>query len=427
MSYSNYHLFQYLFNIYFVSIFMNTTEKQSRESPIIHELIDNNIGLHAYIVIDTLRNGNSCGGVRISDDITLEEIKALAHAMTLKYCFLKVNTGGAKAGIVLPQNCTQEKRQKILEAFGRNASLILGKKTYIPWTDLNSNVDDIATIMNAAGCEFHGIPDSSYFTALTVASAVKAAYETKDIEISTASVIIEGFGAVGMNLASELGKWGVKIVGVSTVNGALYDMHGLDINRLVELQRRYKDDLIRHYGTEPLERKELLLEMETDILIPCARPWSINSTNMKKIKAKMIVPGANIPLTSEAEEFLHQKGILCLPDFVCNIGGVCGINLFNYGNSIPRVYRFIMDEFGQLVKELILKSEKEHCLPSELAKKVAEKNCNVINLKYKSSNHVSQIFPKLLFEIFPSLRGWNLIQNQRKLFNENIRLIKEQC
>jgi glutamate dehydrogenase (NAD(P)+) len=286
---------------------------------------------------------------------------------------------------------------------------------------MNSNVDDIATIMNAAGCEFHGISDSAYFTALTVASAVKAACEVKDLEISTSSVIIEGLGSVGMNLASILGKWGVKIVGVSTVKGALYDINGLDINRLIELKKQYKDDLIHHYGIEPIEQKELLHEMETDILVPCARTWSINSTNMKKIKSKMIVPGANVPLTEEAEVFLHQKGILCVPDFVCNSGGVFGTSLFNQGNSKRRVYRFIMDDFGQLVKELILKSIKEHCLPSEVAKKVSEKNCNANNLgiQYKSPIH--------FFQFIPILRGWSFIKNQRKVLNENIRLIKEEC
>jgi glutamate dehydrogenase/leucine dehydrogenase len=126
-------------------------------------------------------------------------------------------------------------------------------------------------------------------------------------------------------------------------------------------------------------------------------------------------------LTTEAEEFLHQKGILCLPDFVCNSGGVCGTSLFNYGNRKSRVHRFIMNEFGQLVKEIVSKSIKEHCLPSEVAKKVSEKNCNANNLgiQHKSSIHI--------FKIIPILRGWIFIHNQRKVFKENIRLIKEQC
>lgn len=406
---------------------MDSIEKPSGELPIIHEFVDDNIGLHAYIVIDSFKNESSCGGVRIVEDVTLEEIKAMAHAMTLKYCFLKVNTGGAKAGIILPKDCTQQKRKEILEVFGRNASSILKKRTYVPWTDLNSNCDDISIIMKAAGCEFHGISDSSYFTALTIASSVKAACETNDRDISSVSVIIEGFGSVGMNLASELDKLRVKIVGVSTVKGALYDINGLNVQRLVELKKRYNDDCIYQYGIEPLERKELLLEKETDILVPCARPWSINSMNMKKIKAKMIVPGANVPLTREAEEYLHQKGVLCLPDFVCNIGGVCGISLFDSGNSIPKVYRLIMNEFGQLVKELILKSTKKHYLPSEVAIKVAEENCNAMKGEYKSSNHSLQMFAKFIYRIFPVLQGWIFIQNQRRLFYQNIRLILELC
>lgn len=411
---------------------MDNAEKQSRTQPILHEFIDNSVGLHAYIVIDSLKNGNSCGGVRILDDVTVEEIKALARAMTFKYCFLKENMGGAKAGIILPKDCTHQQRTKILEAFGRNASFLLRKRTYIPWTDMNCSVDDIATIMNAAGCNFHGISDSAYFTALTVASAVKAACETNDIDMSTISVTIEGFGSVGMNLASELKKWGVKIIGVSTVKGALYDAGGLDINKLLKLRKQYKDDLVYHYGTECIERKELLLEMYTDILIPCARPWTINTTNMKKIKAKMIIPGANVPLTKEAEEFLHQKGVLCLPDFICNVGGVGGTGLYNAGNRIPRVQRFIMNEFGQLVKELILKSFKEHRLPSDIARSVAEKNCtvNIQGMQYKSymKKFVNRWFDRVIqFQrFFPGLQVRMSLESQRRIFAENIKSIKNQ-
>jgi glutamate dehydrogenase (NAD(P)+) len=405
---------------------MDAVKEQPEKFPNVHEYIDTSIGLHSYIVIDSVINGNSCGGIRISEDITLDEIKALAHAMTLKYCFLKASSGGAKAGIMLPKNCTPEQRKKILEAFGRNASSLLRERTYIPWTDMNSSVDDIAIIMKAAGCKFHEIPDSAYFTALTVVSAIKAACETKNIDISTITAIIEGFGVVGMNLAAELDNWGVKIVGVSTVKGAIYDADGLDINKLLELNKRYKDDFINYYGTESLERKELLLEMETDVLIPSARPWSINETNMKKIKAKMIVPSANLPLTRDAEEFLHQHRILCLPDFVCNLGGACGSILIKDGNHKKTVYHFIMKEFGQLVKEIIWKSTEEHCFPSEIAKKISEKNHNLNGIGAMNKSSANKLINKYFLKV-PGLSGWMSIQKQRRVFTDNIKYIKNHC
>jgi len=411
---------------------MDDSKTQKSAPPILHEFIDDSVGLHAYIVIDSLKNGKSCGGLRISDDLTVEEIKALARAMTLKYCFLKQNMGGAKSGIKIPKDCTHEQRTRILEAFGQRASYLLIKETYIPWTDLNSSAEDIATIMNAARYILKEISDSAYFTALTVVSALRAACETKRIDLSTVTVTIEGFGSVGMNIASELAKLGVKIIGVSTVNGALYDKGGLDINKLIDLKKKYKDDLVNYYGTECLKKKELLLEMETDILIPCARTWSINAANMKNIKAKIIVPGANVPFTKEAEEFLHQKGILCLPDFICNLGGVFGTNLYDNGNRIQTVHRFIMNEFGQIIKELIWKSIKKYCLPSEIARSVAEKNCNANVQEMQNKSFIKKIINWRLYKVIQFqrfltvLQGWFFLQSQRKIFVENIKAIKKQ-
>jgi glutamate dehydrogenase (NAD(P)+) len=404
---------------------MNDDEKQTKPAPIIHEFIDDSVGLHAYIVIDSLCNNTSCGGLRISEDLSLEEIKVLAQAMTKKYCFLKQQMGGAKAGIILPKECSPEQRTKILETFGRNASVLLRKKTYIPWTDLNSSPEDIATLMNAAGCDFQGISDSSYFTALTVASAVKAACEIKAIDLSTISVIIEGFGEVGMNIAIELQNWGVTITGVSTIKGAIYDENGLDIKKVIELKKQYQDDFIQQYTNERLEHKGLLLEMDTDILIPCARTWCINKTNMKNIKAKIIIPAANAPLTTEAEEYLHQKGILCVPDFICNLGGVFGTSLYDNRNSIPKIHRFIMDEYGQLIKELILASQKKHCLPTEIARLIVEKNCKINNQRTQDNSSTKKASITLfntiihLLRFFPGLQPWITLQRQRKIFIEN--------
>jgi glutamate dehydrogenase (NAD(P)+) len=426
--YSNNYL-----TIKIIAFDMNKTEKPSKTFPIICEFIDDAVGLHAYVVIDSLKDGRSCGGLRITDDLTVDEVKALAHAMTYKYCFLKQNLGGAKSGILVPKDCTHEQRTKILEAFGRSASFLLRNGTYKIWTDLNSSVDDISIIMNAAGCDFHGISDSAYFTALSVASAVKACCETKDVDISGSSVIIEGFGGVGMNLASELARWGVKITGVSTVKGALYDADGLDINKLIALKKQYKDDLVNHYNPDCVITKELLLEKNTDVLIPCARTWSINKTNMDKINAKIIVPGANAPLTQEAEEFLFKKGIFYLPDFICNLGGIFGTGLYDAGNPIPRVRRFIINTYGQLIKELILMSIKKHCPPSKIAQVVVEKNCNTDTQRIQHEPMTKKVFKKWFIRIlqflrfFPGIQAWFSLKSQQRIFIENINCIKNQC
>jgi glutamate dehydrogenase/leucine dehydrogenase len=403
-----------------------------REPQMICEFVDGDIGLHAYLVIDSTRNGHSCGGLRILEDLTLEEVKALARAMTLKYSFLKSNMGGAKAGIILPDGCTPEQRTQILEAFGRKASPILKNKLYIPWTDMNCSVEDIATIMKSASCGFSEMSDSSYFTALTMASAVKAACDVQGIDVSTASVAIEGFGNVGSNVGQELSRWGTKIVGVSTTKGAIYDNGGLDIEKLMELRKRYGDSMVHYYGAEFNEAKELLLEMDTDILIPCARPWTINPKNMNRIRAKMIVPGANVPLTEEAEEFLHKKGILCLPDFVCNIGGVLGTTLYDSGVRVSVVHDFIMKEFGLLVKELVWRSAKDNRRPSEVAQRIAEDNSNSLGWSMQKRRRVKRYLDFGLrmsyrIHVIPHrMVAWVRCREARRMLAENIKCLKGQ-
>jgi glutamate dehydrogenase (NAD(P)+) len=402
-----------------------------REPQMICELVDGNVGLHAYLVVDSTRYGRSCGGLRILEDVTLEEVKALARAMTLKYSLLKRDMGGAKAGIILPEGCTPEQRAQILDAFGRKLSPILRNKIYIPATDMNCSVEDIAIIMKAAGCAFEEMSDTSYFTALTVSSAVKAACDTRDIDVSAASVVIEGFGNVGTNVGQELSKWGTKIVGVSTTEGAIYDNGSLEIDKLVGLRKRYGNDLVRYYGAGFNEAKELLLEKETDILIPCARRWTINAKNRDRILAKIIVPGANVPLTEEAEEFLHKKGILCLPDFVCNIGGVLGSALYDSGVRTSEVHEFIMKEFGLLVKELIWRSVKDNRRPSEAAQKIAEDNFNSLNWGMQKGRWLKRYFNFGLrmgyrIHVIPQrVEAWIRYREARRMIAENIRYLKE--
>jgi glutamate dehydrogenase/leucine dehydrogenase len=362
----------------------------------------------------------------------VEEVKGLARAMTYKYCFLKRATGGAKAGIVLPLDCALEQKTKILETFGRQASFLLKNNTYNLWTDLNSCNEDIATILKSAGCEFHGMSDSAFFTALTVVSALKAACKTKGIALSDASVLIEGFGNVGEQIAADLSKLGAKIVGISTMNGSLYNRNGLDVTRLQQLRKKYMDDLVHYYGSEFFEEKERLLEKTADVLIPCARAWTINATNMKNIHVKIIAPGANIPLTKDAEEYMNQQGILVLPDFICNIGGILGTSLYDGGNRLSTIRHFVMDEFGLLVKELILRSIKENCVPSKVAEAIAQKNCAAITRTIDGSFLIKKSVIRLHGTVMyglrlrPGVRSILSLWVEKRILFENIRSIQHQ-
>ena len=130
----------------------------------------------AVIVIDSLLNGKSSGGIRISEFIDTDEIILMAKSMTLKYAILQRMMGGAKCGIHIPSNCTDEQKTQILKSFGKQASSILQSKTYIPYMDMNCSQKDINTILTAANCPLYQVSDSSFFTALSVVYAIKSTY-----------------------------------------------------------------------------------------------------------------------------------------------------------------------------------------------------------------------------------------------------------
>jgi len=409
-------------------------EKEKKREPYkIFEFIDKDEDLKAFIVIDSLKNSKSYGGLRIAEFISLEEIKSLAKSMSLKYCFLKRTMGGAKCGILIPESYSHIEKNRILKSFGKKASIILKDKTYSPWTDLNSSPDDIYTILKAAGCKLYEISNSSYFTALTIVSSIKAACRYLEINMSKVSVIVEGFGNVGNNVAKELAVFGVKIIGLSTVKGSIYNIKGYDIDKLSNLRIKFGDSFINNYKEDIVEPKELLLEMNSDILIPCARPWSINKNNMNNIRSKIIVPGANNPFRDNADEFLNKKNILCLPDFVSNIGGILGSSLFDNGISEKRIYRFIMNDFSRLIMEILVCSNENNITPYNLAEIISYYNCylsaNTIKrgqIREETSN--SALFIKKLYSLIPlRLKNELFLLNEKRKLIGNLKTIKKLC
>jgi glutamate dehydrogenase/leucine dehydrogenase len=316
---------------------------------LIREVKDDQAGLHGFLVIDTLTAGRSCGGVRMLPDVTLDEVKALARAMTKKYGFLNDHTvGGAKAGVVIPYDCPAEKKQEILGAFGRSIAPLLQSGHYIPWTDMNAGPDDIAVILESAGVKPGRMPDSSRPTALSVLGSIQAACIFNNLQLPEITAAIEGLGNVGTHLARELSSLGVKIIATSTRKKAS-----------------------THRG-EPIDHRALL-ELEVDVLIPAARPWTIDETNAGKIRAKIVAPAANCPATPAAEETLERRGVLVIPDFVANLGGIYGSRL--EGRMSPqRIHDLFIGPFRDLVLNLLRRARAEGISPRMLAERIAEEN-----------------------------------------------------
>jgi glutamate dehydrogenase/leucine dehydrogenase len=316
--------------------------------------------LNSFLVIDSLGPGGACGGIRITEDLTAEEVVALARTMTLKYRFLGViPVGGAKAGIAMPSDLRLEQREKILEAFGRQAAPLLKNRIYNPWTDMNTGPRELNQVLAGAGLPPRRWPDSGYYTALTVTAALKAVCEAREIGMNGLTACVEGFGNVGGHVVRELHQLGVRVVGISTAEGAVYDSEGLDVPTLLRLRPIHAARVI-HYAAGSRLSRESLLELPVDVLIPAAAAWTINSKNADKIKCRVIVPAANIPVSEEAKEVLSRSDTRLLPDFVCNSGGALGSYLESCGMEPGKIRQILLGDFKFAVKNLISQGELDN-------------------------------------------------------------------
>ena len=350
------------------------------------ELKNRSAGLDAGIVIDTLRNGSACGGLRILPDVDLEETKLLARAMTLKFGFiLNSSVGGAKSFIKIPRNCTNEKKCELIRQFATQASQIIKNGVYFPHMDMNCSNEDVNLIYETLKMKMPQMGDSSYYTALTIFSCIAVAAEYQKLNLNELSLVISGFGNVATYLAEEIKNTGIKIIGVSNTKGAIYRENGLDINKLIELRKEHGSNFLGYYLKNDQEFKFLsnkeLIAKKCDILVPAARPYSINRKNVSKIKARIISPAANFAYDDYSIGYLHKKGIISFPDFVSSCGGVYGTSLNLKGVSQNGSRKIILKYFTQAIKKLLIKSSQANKSIHELAEEMVVRNLETKNRK----------------------------------------------
>lgn len=291
---------------------------------------DESIGLVGHVVVDASIAGHACGGLRLSNTVGINELKALARSMTLKYGYNHMAQGGAKAGIVADPDLPLERRRSLLYRFGQLIAPLLRGGYYFSGPDMNTTEDDVEHMLNGAGVHLPSPrkgkgQKSGLYTAMGVMVAAEAAASFMQTTLEGKTVAIEGFGAVGSALAMLMvRKKKAKVVAVSTTKGAIYDPRGLDVERLLKLRERYGNDAVNEYKeADRIENEDLLL-LDVDVLSPCARQFAITAKNACRVRAPLICPGANNPATPEALEILFQRKIPAIPHFVANGGGVLG-------------------------------------------------------------------------------------------------------
>lgn len=330
--------------------------KPEAQLPGVMEISDAKAGLKGWLAVDSIINSHYCGGLRMLPDVSAPELAELARVMTLKHSFLGLPHGGAKAGIVYDDSRQKSEKAKLLTAFARHTEDLLKRRIYLPGADMGTTGEDIYNMQRSIGMR---IPSralrnvrSGWYTSLTVVASARAAAAHRAMDMSKTTVAIEGFGAVGSAVAEGLSRLGSRIVAISTCNGALYAPEGLDVASLVRCYRQYGSNLVDFCDGVKIQREELL-KLDVDILLPCARHHSIQVGNAPEIKARLISCGANAPITKEAELLLSCRGILCIPDFVANSGGVLGGTMEFAGIQPHAIAEFIDKTFTVQVSSLI--------------------------------------------------------------------------
>jgi len=345
------------------------------QPPEVLEISDPQIGLTAWLAVDSMLEHHFCGGLRMLPDVSAPELSLLARAMTLKLGFLGIPHGGAKAGIVCDENASKEDKLRFLAAFGRKVQSLLRNRIYLPGSDMGTNDQDIRDMFKILDIR---VPKralrgqrSGWYTSLTVVASAKVASMYQGFNLAGATVAIEGFGAVGSSVAQGLEKLGSKVVAISTRQGALYSPNGLDVQRLLKGSGQHAGRCVDFYDDADKINKESLLELKVDVLLPCARHHSIRIGNVTKIKARVISSGSNAPITEEAEKALSQYGILCIPDFISNAGGVLGGTMEFAGLSRSAIERFVDRDYSRQVFILLERARQEGVYIRDLAEQIS--------------------------------------------------------
>jgi glutamate dehydrogenase (NAD(P)+) len=280
--------------------------------------------------------GTTKGGIRFHQAVTLPEVKALAMWMTWKCAVVGLPYGGAKGGVTVdPKMLSQAELQNLTRRYTAELQFMFGPNTDIPAPDVNTNPQIMAWLMDTYSMNVgHSVPGvvtgkpialggsrgRAEATGRGCVYALQEAAPKIGLHLNGATAVVQGFGNVGSVAARLLQDIGVKVVAVAEHDGAIYNPHGIDVARLQERKER-TGHIMGLPDTELLDNREML-ELPCDILVPAAMENQIDADNASRIKTRVIVEGANGPTSPEADDILHDRGIMLLPDIFANAGGV---------------------------------------------------------------------------------------------------------
>jgi glutamate dehydrogenase (NAD(P)+) len=280
--------------------------------------------------------GPTKGGIRYHPDVTLDEVRALAMWMTWKCAVVNIPYGGAKGGVVCnPKVMSQNELENLTRRYATEISVLMGPERDIPAPDVNTNPQIMAWIMDTFSMH-RGYTALGVVTGKPVSMGgslgrteatgrgcmitAREAAKVLGIPMKGATVVVQGYGNVGAVSAYLMHDLGAKVIAVSDSQGGIYNPQGIDPRAALKFKAE-TSTVVGFPGTEKLSN-EGVLELPCDFLIPSALEEQITGANADRIKARVIVEGANGPTTPDADKILNEKGIFVVPDILANAGGV---------------------------------------------------------------------------------------------------------
>jgi glutamate dehydrogenase/leucine dehydrogenase len=369
---------------------MNQILKDELGPEYLIEVYDPRIGMEGFLVIDNTVLGPGKGGIRMTPNVTLEEIFRLARVMTFKNALAELSFGGAKAGI-LWKGGPVELKKNFIQNFARAIKIFTPKK-YIAGPDVGTGEKEMQWFVEATGnwrsatgkpenlcLEIYGkpgerkcgIPHEFGSTGFGVAQATKVVAELAGLDIKNAKIAIHGFGNVGTFTWKFLTQMGAKVVALADLSATIFEKDGFEQGVLERIIGNKKP--LSEYKKGERILAEEFWSLPVDILIPASVTDVINEKNKDKIKAKIIVEAGNIPMSEKIEEELFKKGILILPDFVANAGGVISSYSEYRGYHPKRMFETVEKKITRNTRIVLKESLRKNKNPREVAIEIAKK------------------------------------------------------
>lgn len=294
--------------------------------------------------------GPAKGGIRYHPAVTVDEVRALAEAMTWKTALVNIPFGGAKGGIVCdPLTMSQRELERLTRRYTSRIQVILGPYRDIPAPDMNTNAQVMTWIFDeysshhgyTPACvtgkpvELGGSLGREQATGNGVAIVVREIMRELGRPLEGATVAIQGFGNVGSHAAAALSRMGARLIAIGDVYGGIFSPQGISLEDL-SAHRKSTGKIQGMAGTEPISNEDLL-ELKCDVLIPAALECVIHRGNAERIQAGVVAEAANLPTTAEAGEILDRRGIVVVPDVLTNAGGVT-VSYFEWTQNLQQLF-----------------------------------------------------------------------------------------